>query len=528
MFLFKDIGQQGTQAVENALTRAFRGSGYNVLDAGMVAQTLRRDADLLQRYEIEAAKRLGSRLGADIVVSGELKAKAVEKTYTLLEGKKLTMSQADVSAKAVLVSTGKVVAAETVHARKPFDITGDAALQKAAEALAGKLLQGIEQFLTRDTIDYRLVIVGVGPAQLQTLQEALRNRVQGVRQVQEQGFIENTLELDVSVDKRQDVAFKTGIDTQLSALGLGRFDVAAREGETIYLRRTGGQSRKDVGTPPPAPPSDTGSGKLPDGTKRTGRDSEGEDTKPPPVPAAYKRGYRKSWAVVVGINDYQTWEKLEYAVNDAQAMTGLLKRLGFDEVITLLDRDATQKNILRVLGDDLYEKTDAEDRVFIFFAGHGQTQDLPNGKEGYIIPVDGDLKNYYSTAISMPQLQRLGDRIRAKHLFYAMDSCFSGLLLSRTRGGAPDDPTTVKARQVLTAGSEGEKVVEVAGHGLFTKMLLAGLEGAADLDHDGYVRASELYKFITPRVLEESRNKQNPGFGQISTGDGEVIFKLAR
>jgi uncharacterized caspase-like protein len=68
----------------------------------------------------------------------------------------------------------------------------------------------------------------------------------------------------------------------------------------------------------------------------------------------------------------------------------------------------------------------------------------------------------------------------------------------------------------------------VAGHGLFTKMLLAGLEGAADLDHDGYVRASELYKFITPRVLEESRNKQNPGFGQISTGDGEVIFKLAR
>jgi uncharacterized caspase-like protein len=130
-------------------------------------------------------------------------------------------------------------------------------------------------------------------------------------------------------------------------------------------------------------------------------------------------------------------------VNDARAIEKLVRGLGFDEVITVLDREATQQRILRVLGDELYAKTQDDDRVFIFFAGHGQTQDLPNaGKDGYIIPVDGDLNNYYSTAISMQQLQRLADRIRAKHMFYAMDACFSGLLL-RFRGESLDTPPSI-------------------------------------------------------------------------------------
>lgn len=106
----------------------------------------------------------------------------------------------------------------------------------------------------------------------------------------------------------------------------------------------------------------------------------------------------------------------------------------------ILDSEATQQRILRVLGDELYAKTQDDDRVFIFYAGHGQTQDLPNeSKVGYLIPVDGDLKNYYSTAISMRQLQDLANGIRAKHMFYAMDACFSGLLL-RLRGETLDDP----------------------------------------------------------------------------------------
>ncbi len=68
-----------------------------------------------------------------------------------------------------------------------------------------------------------------------------------------------------------------------------------------------------------------------------------------------------------------------------------------------------------------------------------------------------------------------------------MDSCFSGLLL-RLRGleivpgeGAgtksPNMKPALGVRQVLTAGGEGEVVVEMRGHGLFTGVLLDGLGG---------------------------------------------------
>ena len=49
----------------------------------------------------------------------------------------------------------------------------------------------------------------------------------------------------------------------------------------------------------------------------------------------YNPGYRKSWGVVIGINNYQKWPKLESAVADARSMADLLQQRGFDEIIPL-------------------------------------------------------------------------------------------------------------------------------------------------------------------------------------------------
>ena len=540
MLMFQEGGSTGIQAVEQVLARAFEQHGYSVLDRDIVGQTLRREADVVKGYDIEAAKLLGTRLGATIVVSGKSQTRAQEKTYSSLGDKKVTVSQADVGAKAILASSGKVLVAENAHARKPFDTTGNIALEKAAEDLAGKLIEGIEQFLNRQTIEYRLVVLNIDHPQSLALQDALRRQVQGVQRVSEQGFIENTLELEVSVEKTQDLGFKRTLFAGLSELRVGRFAVVAREAETIYLRRTA-EAKPTTGriggsTTTPVPPAAAPTDHAPR-TERVPIDHTTPRTDPKPdIPSpaassvAYKPGYRKSWAVVVGINNYQKWPKLDYARKDAEEVIKRLKRLGFDEVIPILDDAATQQRILQVLGDELYAKTETEDRVFVFFAGHGQTQDLPgDNKVGYIIPVDGDDKHYYSTAISMRQLQELSDRLRAKHIFYVLDSCFSGLLLRSMRGEAMADfsaQTTAPARQVLTAGSEGEEVDETEGHGVFTKILLTGLDGSADLNGDGYITASELSQFITPRVLQESQNAQNPIFGRLGSGRGEFVFAL--
>ena len=96
--------------------------------------------------------------------------------------------------------------------------------------------------------------------------------------------------------------------------------------------------------------------------------------------------YDDSWAVVIGVNQYEKWPRLQYAVNDAEAVRDKLVTLGFPQqnVIYLTDGEATKDRIELILGDELRRKVGEDDRVFIYFAGHGQTEDLPGGKqEGY-------------------------------------------------------------------------------------------------------------------------------------------------
>jgi peptidoglycan/xylan/chitin deacetylase (PgdA/CDA1 family)/tetratricopeptide (TPR) repeat protein len=249
--------------------------------------------------------------------------------------------------------------------------------------------------------------------------------------------------------------------------------------------------------------------------------------------------YRESWAVVIGINDYQKWPKLSYAVNDAKGVRELLVekfRFKAENIQVLLDGEATRERILSALGDVLSDsaKVKRDDRVFVFFAGHGVTRKLPNGRSlGYIVPVDADTTNYQSQAISMTNFQDISEAIPAKHALFIMDACYSGLAL--TRGGPPtgdlrkylQEVTRRSARQVLTAGGADEQVADQGpnGHSIFTWTLLQGLEGKADLNADGYITASELFAYVGPTVSSLSR--QTPAFGSMPGSEGgEFILEL--
>ena len=253
------------------------------------------------------------------------------------------------------------------------------------------------------------------------------------------------------------------------------------------------------------------------------------------------RLYRESWAVVVGINAYKSWPRLSYAVNDAQAVRDTLVRTyGFpaDHVTMLLDGEATREKILAALGDNLADarKVSHDDRVFVFFAGHGVTRKLPSGKsQGYIVPVDAAAQSFQSQAISMTNLQDASDAIPAKHVFFVMDACYSGLAL--TRGGSASksgdrrqyllEITRRQAREVLTAGGGDEQVADngPGGHSIFTWTLLQGLGGKADLDGDGAITATELAAYVAPGVSTLSR--QTPAFGHlVGSEGGDLVFVL--
>jgi uncharacterized caspase-like protein len=240
--------------------------------------------------------------------------------------------------------------------------------------------------------------------------------------------------------------------------------------------------------------------------------------------------------VVVGIDDYTSWPSLTGAAGDARRMAGFLRDQGFDEVIEVYDREATRRRMLRVLGTELPRIANEDTLALIYFAGHGQTETLPGGgKRGYLIPSDGDMQDVFSSAISMDTVRDLSKRTPAKHVYYAIDSCYSGLALTRgiaRRGSSAPSVylqkiTSVPAVQIITAGSEGEQAVEIGGQGLFTSYLLRALSGEADYDGDGAVTASEIGAFVKPQVTLASDNRQTPQFGTME-GGGEVVFLIQK
>ena len=248
--------------------------------------------------------------------------------------------------------------------------------------------------------------------------------------------------------------------------------------------------------------------------------------------------YDNSWAIIIGINEYEHVDELNYAVQDAEAIKNLLvSSFNFpkEHIIMLLDEDATLSNIRTKLFK-VATSVNVGDRLLVYYAGHGETYDLKSGGErGYLIPVDGDLDNIFATCLPMSDIKEIANVTEAKHVLFLMDACYGGLLavdargLSKTTPGYIDKITRDNARQIITAGGKGEQVIEKSewGHSAFAKNLLHGLEtGIADEDSDGYITADELGSFLKKRVTIDSNNRQTPVKRRLGSDEGEFVFIL--
>ena len=191
--------------------------------------------------------------------------------------------------------------------------------------------------------------------------------------------------------------------------------------------------------------------------------------------------YDNSWALVVGVNDYDNVPDLHYAVEDALAIKNLLiNDLGFprSNVRYLIDKEATQSNINKEL-QKLLKSAGPNDRVVFYFAGHGETEKLglEQGDAGFLMPSDADAENLFFSAIPMEDLKSISKFSKAKHMLFLVDACYSGLAAVTTRGLSTNTPnyidkiTEENSRQIITAGQKDEKVLEKDEweHSAFTK-----------------------------------------------------------
>ena len=247
--------------------------------------------------------------------------------------------------------------------------------------------------------------------------------------------------------------------------------------------------------------------------------------------------YDNSWALIIGIDKYQNVQNLNYAVKDAESIQDILvNSFNFPEGnITLLKNEEANKDAILKAFSDLTIKAEYNDRVLIYFAGHGETMDLTEGGErGYLLPVDGDRKNLYLSSIGMDELEKISEMSKAKHMLYLVDACYGGIAAVGSRG-LPDSTTPDfiekitrnRAVQIITAGGRGEQVIEKSkwGHSAFTLNLKRGLgDGNADMNGDGYITANELGMFLREKVTIDSENQQTPQYGRMTSHEGEFIF----
>ncbi|MEO8342077.1 MAG: caspase family protein, partial [Nitrospirota bacterium] len=243
--------------------------------------------------------------------------------------------------------------------------------------------------------------------------------------------------------------------------------------------------------------------------------------------------YYKSWAVIIGVENYLLAPKIPGAIEDAKLVAQAFRQLGFDEVVELYDKDATARRLQQTLSDFLPRKVGRHDRLVLYFAGHaGVTQDLDGMELGYLLPWDAQVGNV-SKSVTFEQLREFSRRSASKHTLFFLNAAVRGWEVSTTHPLSlegrlsPEDETERRAVQVLTAGDKGESLSQENGRSLFVQALLNGLSGMADRNKNGWLMASEVGDYVIAQVVERSKGVQHPFFVQLE-GEGDTVLMEGR
>lgn len=257
------------------------------------------------------------------------------------------------------------------------------------------------------------------------------------------------------------------------------------------------------------------------------------ETEPKAVSVAIPRSY----ALVIGIAKYPNLPpqgQLDFSERDAESMYSILispegGNFHAENVHRLIGSKATLANIRHEMEDWLPSVAKDNDRVVIYFAGHGFVY---QGR-AYLGPEDLDPKNIPGTGYPMDTLgQVIGGKIHAKWKVLLTDACHSGAI-------TPEDTAQQINRSLLnlnqslfslTASRDRERSYESkdwgGGHGIFTYYVVKGLEGEADESGDGIVTADELADYVYRNVRDATKGQQNPTFDRGSFDPNMLLAYL--
>jgi len=222
----------------------------------------------------------------------------------------------------------------------------------------------------------------------------------------------------------------------------------------------------------------------------------------------------------IGVSRYQhaAINKLSFSAKDARDFADALMRqsggLYRDVVVKVLaDEQATRDEILDGL-DWIEMQTTSRDVAMVFLSGHGI-----NDRVGryFFLTVNADPDRFRRTAIPFSDIKTTVETLAGKVLFF-VDTCHSGNVLG-SKGTQPDivafvnELASAENGAVVFASSTGKQLsLENAAwnNGAFTKALVEGIDGKADISGNGKITVNALDYYISERVKDLTRGRQTP------------------
>jgi hypothetical protein len=198
-------------------------------------------------------------------------------------------------------------------------------------------------------------------------------------------------------------------------------------------------------------------------------------------------------ALIVGINQYDHVASLNGCVTDALAMEQILARnadgsVNFEcRTLTSPGPETISRGLLRQRWRELFQ--DFRGDVLFYFSGHGSPTDVG----GYLVTQEGTPDD---PGLPMDDIVTMANNSTANSVLLILDCCFSG---------AAGNPASLQAAAegrallregvtVLAASRATQVAMEVAGHGVFTNLILGALRGGA-ADVRGRVSAASIYAY---------------------------------
>lgn len=237
----------------------------------------------------------------------------------------------------------------------------------------------------------------------------------------------------------------------------------------------------------------------------------------------------KDYALLFAVEDYDDWPELQNPVSDAESIQRDLEGLyGFQ---TELIKNPTRAGIFETFRRYAEMDYADDDQLFIFFAGHGYFDETFRG--GYLVARDtrkpeddAEMLSYVSHSV----IRDIIDRMRCKHIFLVLDTCYSGtfdrLIAMRGRAEALSERLTetdiqrklqYTTRWYLTSG--GNEIVY--DDSPFVHQLLEALRSKGGVDN--ILTKDEILSYVQRLV---SPKPCASGFGIDEPGSDFLFFAI--